>query len=358
MHKKPLRTTLPKDLDALFDAAAASGNDTLVRAALEACEPDARAGFGKYTPLMSRRCTPAIARWLVERGADVNAANTWGRTALHESAFARFHHALPPDVLIALGADVHRRSGEGLTPLHSAADGKNVNSAKLLLAQGADLNAAANNGLRPLEYGLLRMTNVDFVAMVPFAKFLLAAGAEVTPQSRAAVLKAAETFEFHRANFARDSVEEASSACAELCAVFGVTPPSRRLVHDGSTPIAVAGATWQQRHEALWQLLVPSSGPCATVQGEVIRITGRVLDELRRNGGGNWDSDYDAMVAALGDHVASQTALPAVRLTEARSAARVVRRDDGAPERLAELAVAWVMLNPQPMPLTKPAYAR
>ncbi len=358
MRKKPLRKTLPKDLDALFDAAATSGNDAPVRAALEACEPDARSTFGNQTPLMSRRCTPAIARWLVERGTDVNATNTWGRTALHESAFARFHHALSPEVLIALGADVHLRSNQGLTPLHSAADGKNVASATLLLAHGADLNARTNNGLTPLEYGLFRMSNAELVAMVPFAQFLLAAGAQVTPKAQSAVLTAAQTFEFYRAKFARDSVEEASAACAALCALFGVIPPPRRLMHDGAAPIVVTGATWRQRHEALWQLLVPSSGACATVQGEVIRITGRVLDELRRNGGGNWDADYTSMVAALCEHLASHTALSPADLAEAHAAQRAVRRDDAAPDRLAELAVAWVGRNPTPIPLPKPGYTR
>jgi hypothetical protein len=358
MPKKRLRKTLPKDLDALFDAAAASGDDAPVRAALDACDPGARSGFGQHTALMSRRCTPAIARWLVERGTDINAANTWGRTALHESAFARFHYALAPDVLLTLGADVHSRSNEGLTPLHSAADGKNVGSATLLLAHGADLNARTNDGATPLEYGLLRMSNIDLAAMVPFAELMLAAGALVTPRAQAAVLKAAETFEFHRAGFARDSVDEASAASASLCALFEVTPPPRRVMHDGASPIVVAGATWQARHAELWQALVPSSGPSATVQGEVIRITGRVSGELRRNGGGNWDADYAAMVAALGVHLASHAALSAAELADLRTAQREVRQDDAASERLAELAVTWVAKNSQPIALARPAYAR
>jgi hypothetical protein len=94
------------------------------------------------------------------------------------------------------------------------------------------------------------------------------------------------------------------------------------------------------------------------MQGEVVRITGRVLDELRRNGGGNWDAHYDAMVKALGEHVASHNALSAEELADLRVAQRTVRRDDLAPERLAELAVAWVAKNPDPIPLPTPAYRR
>lgn len=185
-----------------------------------------------------------------------------------------------------------------------------------------------------------------------------ASGAKVRPAAQTAVLAAATRFEFHRPGFARDSVAEASAACAALCTLFGVTPPPARVMHDGVSPITVAGATWQKRHEALWQLLVGSSGACATVQGEVVRITGRVLDELRRNGGGNWDADYDAMVAALGEHLASGTALSAEELADLRVAQRAVRRDDPAAARLAELAVVWVARNPVPMVLPKPAYRR
>jgi len=358
MPKKGLRKTLPKDLDDLFDAAARSGDDSRVRAALEACEPDARGGYGQQTALMSNRCTPAIARFLVERGADVDATDMWGRTALHCSAFARFDHALPPEVLVALGADVHCRSNDGLTPLHSAADGKNLASATVLLAHGADSSALTSDGLTPLEYGLVRMSNSDLEAMALFAEAMLAAGAQVTPRAQSAVREAAETFEFYRHDFASDSVDEASAASAALCSMFGVPPPPRRVVHAGAEPIVVTGANWQEQHNQLWDLLVPGSGPCKTVQGEVIRITGRIANELRGNGGINWDLDFDAMVHALGVHLASGSALPEAELADLRTAQAELLENDDAIDRVSELAVAWVTKNPQPRTLKKPKYKR
>ncbi len=39
----------------------------------------------------------------------------------------------------------------------------------------------------------------------------------------------------------------------------------------------------------LWDQLVPDSGQCQTLQGEVIPIAGRVGYEVYDNGGINWD---------------------------------------------------------------------
>ncbi len=120
-----------------------------------------------------------------------------------------------------------------------------------------------------------------------------------------------------------------------------------RQLHDRTAPIVARAATWQKRHAALWNLLVPSSGPCKTVLGEVIRIAGRVADELQRNGGVNWDYHYDAMLKAFCAHVASGHGLAAALIAKCRAiAAKGRRRDDeDGNRRLAELAVAWIELN-------------
>jgi len=358
MVARKLRKTLPKDLGRRIEEAAASGDYTEVHAALAACEVDARGGYGKGTPLMMRECTPELARWLVARGLDVNAGDTYGMTALHQSARSRFHHGLSPATLLELGADARRTSSDGLTPLHSAADGKHVAAVELLLQHGADINARSRDGLSPLEYALQRMSNLDLVAMVPLARAMLAAGATVTPRARRFVQQAAETFEFHRAGFSRDLLDETSAASRALCELFGVDPPPQRRIHDGVAPIVATAATWQQQHAELWALLVPSRGPCATVQGEVIRIAGRIGDELNRNGGANWDRQYDAMAAAFCVHVASHHALDPAEVAESRTIVAALRRDPDGSRRLAELAVAWVARNPDPVALPPPGYER
>jgi len=74
---------------------------------------------------------------------------------------------------------------------------------------------------------------------------------------------------------------------------------SPRVLHDGISPIVVKDAPWQDQHEMLWDLLVPSNRCAATVQGEVIRISGRIAREIDGNGGTNLDADFRAMAHAF-----------------------------------------------------------
>lgn len=352
-----LRKTLPKDLDTLLKNAPKSGNDAKVRAALERCLPNARS-WGEHTVLMNPHCSEPVALWAIERGTDVNATNTWGRTALHESAHHRWHK-LAPEFLIELGADVHKLSNDGLTPLHSAVDGQNLEAVRALVAHGADLTARERLGkLTPLEYGLARVSNVNLVAMVPVARAMLDSGAEVSEKARELVLRAAETFEFHRENFSKTLVEETSDAAAALCALFSVDPPGRRRMHDGTSPIVATAKTPRERHAELWELLVPSSGPCATVQGEVVRIAGRINDELFRNGGGNWDRDYRKMATAFRKHVGSHVPLDGSDLAACDGVLVRLLQDLNACTRLLDWSVAWVGRNPDPIPLPAPNYGR
>jgi len=106
---------------------------------------------------------------------------------------------------------------------------------------------------------------------------------------------------------------------------------------------------------------VPPQGAAATVQGEVIRVSGKIAREILENRSVYWDSAYRAMLAALPVHLGSGTPLPADKLSEVQGLARMLRsgRGDGQQVlRLSELAVDWVVLNPTPVPLKAPDYRR
>ena len=346
---------LPKDFPQLLQAS--PFDLEAVKAVFARCAIDARGGYMEETALMMSGCTVELAHWLVAQGADVNAVDKYGNTALHAWS-RRVWKTLPVALLLELGCQADARDKEGLTPLHCAADGKNLEAVRTLLAHGVECNAVDQNQHTPLEYALLRASNLDLPRLAPVAEALLQAGATVSSKARDYTRKLATTFDFHRAKLDAALLQAGSSALDTLCGLLSVEKPVPRRLHDGSEAITVNASSWQKQHAELWQLLVPSSGPAKTVQGEVIRISGRIGDELQRNGGCNWDTHYDAMAEALLGHVQTQVALSEEELRELRAAVKSLRREDASNATLARLSVAWVLKNPTPVTLSKPTYNR
>ncbi|WP_456789877.1 ankyrin repeat domain-containing protein [Cellulomonas sp. P5_C5] len=346
------RKRLPKDFADLLE----QGDLTRLRAVFDDCLLDARGGHAKYTALAFDACPDELARWLVAQGADLEAQDAAGDTPLHRRA--RSGHGRI-GVLLELGADVHATNGRTGTPLHAAAAGRNVEHVRLLIDHGAAVDAVNADRLTPLELALRTCTNIDIERMVPTAQTLLDAGAARTAVAEEYVERIGQRFEFFRDQFAADGVAAASDALDRLYVLFGTTPVPRRRVHDGTTPISVTSSRWQEQHAELWDLLVPAQGPAATVQGEVVRISGRIARELEGNGGANWDGEFRSMARAFAEHVATGTSLPDPALASAQSITdTLARKGRGDTNRLAELAVAWVLLNPAPVPLGRPDYRR
>jgi hypothetical protein len=94
-------------------------------------------------------------RALIQKGADVNARDQSGGTALHVAAGRGDQEATR--LLLAAGADVHaRRHGPNdYAPLHSAAYTGNGATTRMLLSAGARVNDAAGGGWTPLMFAML-----------------------------------------------------------------------------------------------------------------------------------------------------------------------------------------------------------
>ena len=60
----------------------------------------------------------------------------------------------------------------------------------------------------------------------------------------------------------------------------------KRHTPDGQSYWNETGA-YQKEHDSLWKELVPSSGACDTIHGELIRATGRLFYEFCNNGNCN-----------------------------------------------------------------------
>ncbi|WP_420138004.1 ankyrin repeat domain-containing protein [Sphingomonas sp.] len=349
MAKK--RKTLPKDFEDMLKTADLAD----LQAVFATCDVDARGGYSKRTALAFNDCPDDLARWLVEQGADVNAEDIYGETPLHARAG---HWQGRLDILVELGADVNHGEGGRGAPLHRAAMSALSRNVQRLLAHGAKVDALDRQGFTPLEIALRGCSNAQIEGVADLAAIMLEAGARITDRMPAFVTRIGEQFEFHRAGFNKDSLAATDAALHRLYALFDVPPVPRRLMHDGKAPIIVTAGRWQDAHQQLWELLVPSQGAAQTVQGEVIRIAGRIARELDGNGGVNWDRQFRSMVEAWRRHVASGTPLPPADLAKADAIVAGIDRNGGDCEGMMELAVAWVARNPDPIPLPPPAYQR
>jgi len=86
------------------------------------------------------------AQWLIEQGADVNAAsdNAMRVRPLHSAAAG--NHAPLLHLLLAAGAEPNAAQLGGYTPLHSAAQNGNTELVQALLDAGADRSARTDEG--------------------------------------------------------------------------------------------------------------------------------------------------------------------------------------------------------------------
>ena len=348
---KKKRKTLPKNFDKLIKA----GDLNALKAVFDNCELDATGGFNKETALHFWGISDELVKWLVEMGANINAENSYGKTPINRQSEIG---SKTVELLAGLGADIEAPDRYGKTPLYTAAGFFHTETVKFLLERGASVHMG---GGTPLDYALPRCRNTNIPKMADISELFLNAGVKVTSEMKESIKNIGKEFEFHRDNFNKESLAETDAGLARLYKLFDVAPVAKRRAHDGISPITVTKTNWQEQYDELWNYLVPSSGAAQTVQGEIIRITGRISHEVLDNGGCNWDGDFRKMLDSLLSHFSSGTPLSPNELSEAGRLASCIRpKGDGddEPEHLCRLAVKWALQNPDPMPLKKPGYKR
>lgn len=132
--------------------AATSGNPELVREILR-YHPDleARDRQGNTAVIAasedsgntSEEDRAECIRLLVHAGANVNAKNNQGNTALHETFLTAVE-----EMLLTLGADVNAKNNEGETPIFTTVDNDAI---ALYIQHGANLSIRNNNGQTAIE---------------------------------------------------------------------------------------------------------------------------------------------------------------------------------------------------------------
>ena len=104
---------------------------------------------------------------------------------------------------------------------------------------------------------------------------------------------------------------------------------------------------------------MPGSGYANTVQGEVIRITGKATYEILDNGCMNWDDDYRKMIVALKKYLQMGEKLSDAEYDEIAEITKDIKnKDEAALNRLTELSVKWVVQNPNPIAIGEIEYGR
>jgi putative CocE/NonD family hydrolase len=87
---------------------------------------------------------------LLAQGADVNAKDGQGRTPLHHAVKSGGKE--PVRMLVEAGADVQALDKDDVTPLHAAAESGNKDVVEILVANGADINTKDKWLWSPLHY--------------------------------------------------------------------------------------------------------------------------------------------------------------------------------------------------------------
>lgn len=342
---------LPKNFEELLE----KGDIEKLKSVFDTCDVNARGGYGKQTALAFDNCPQSLAKWLMKNGADIEACDTWGNTPLHERSRSRKGKI---KCLIELGADVNSKTASIGTPLHAAADSHNYDNIKILVEAGAKVNELNKAKLTSLEVALSGCSNIDIEETLKISEYLLAKGAKKTRNTAEYVKRIGTNFEFHRKNFNPKSVKKVSNALDVLYRIFGIATVPCRIEHDMNTLIKVKSKNWKNQHDELWELLVPSSGCADTVQGEVIRISGRIHIELESNGGINWDNEYKKMADAFLVLISSGKKISDREFSETETNIKEIKKKNGDSLQLAKVAVKWVLLNPKPVKLPKQKYKR
>ena len=346
------KKTLPKDIESYIH------DDEAVKAVFEKCDINAYGGFNAGN-IFYYFISETMIRWCLGQGADINFRDRYDYTPLHyhSNSVKGEEQAL---LLIKYGAEVNvtdRLMKE--TPLFFAVRVGNFKLIDVLLEKGADLQATNFRGNTPLEAVYAQAMPIDLPKIVTITEFLLKRGAVISDKVKNEYLRVAKDIEFRRKDISPDFIDKIDAAMDSLYEILQVERVPRRQEYDGKSPIVVTATSWGKQHAELWNLLVPGSGHANTVQGEVIRITGKVTYELLDNGGGNWDEEYHKMIVALKKYLEMGEQLSMDEYGEIAELTKDIK-DKGEEDlnRLTELSVKWVVQNPNPIAIGEVSYTR
>jgi hypothetical protein len=351
------RKTLPENMSEIIE----SGDMEAFEEVFEDCELDAKTERGKETTniLSMDGLSVKHVRFLVESGFDLNSDCGYGYPAI---AFQAGNRAVLK-YMVQSGANINCVLDENNgSALFYAAMNNDARAVKNLLDFGASITPTKKYSKSSLLDKLLSTcSNSQIVDRLVVTKLLLGAGAVPTKETKQYASAIVENFENYREEINKDELNKYNKSNKELAGIFGVeVAPKTPEVNEPDKKIVVTKENWWEQFNELWNSLVPRRGPADTLQGEILRIIGKLSYEILDNGGENWDKDFQKMVWALQDYFSIPNDKAPGLAKEAVSLAGKLGKKSKAEDldRLTEIAVKWIVANSEPLPLVKAEYER
>lgn len=119
------------------------------------------------------------------------------------------------------------------------------------------------------------------------------------------------------------------------------------------------GYNWKKEQDRLWDALVPPRGQATTLQGELIRIVGKLTDQAYRNGNCNWDEDHERMWRFVGARLDDPRTFNEAERRAIGGAIEEIIREHDDPDLsgdgscyylIGERVVDWCLAHPDPIP--------
>lgn len=250
-------------------------------------------------------------------------------------------HAEVTELLLAHGADPNCPGAKGLA-LDWALNNKHDRVVELLLQAGTDCSYQDNHGNQVL-WPCMRLygeTRLDWLAR------MIELGANPHRLSRHGGTAMAAAVDM--------GMQAAQALFAEVPVPEDADAAAYKEVGESAVLASVRGDyNWKKLHSALFDELVPPSGPASSRQGELIRCIGRLTDEAYRNGNINWGEMHLEMVGYLKQHLLAdggdkELADALRKIGQHRS---IDTSGDGSPHyRVSEAVVAWCVARPKLLP--------
>ena len=214
--------------------AARKGHNYLVEALVQAGADVNQADNNGVAPIGVAE-NKAVATLLIERGADVNAVNKLGDSALWQAMQYHRRHAIV-EALVQAGADVNKANEKGLTPLVYAANGRHWSIVTTLARSNrlANVDAVNRDGKKALW---LALSGDDWLAAGAreAATALICAGADVDFQCGGITLLRSVTQSY-------DTYKNLSLLLAAGAATAGVSAVD--CLEDNMPLMLAAGVAW------------------------------------------------------------------------------------------------------------------